>query len=309
MRTTVAMVIIAASLLAASGGALAAAVYWVPAHELAPQGGIYGSLAACDLDGDGDQDVSFLNFSEEQIPQFWNVGTPAAPVWQMDMDVLPARTNCWSRMGTYGDIDADGDFDLIDGCMQPGLHLYRNIGTPQAPAWMNDPAPVLGLSSSYFAEPCLADVDADGDLDLVTAYSGVAGALLHRNIGTPLVPQWEQTGSWLPGLDAWGGMVLGDLDLDGDLDAVGSPPGGGVACYENTGTPQAPAFALNAAMLTGIPPPGDYLTSIALLDIDADGDTDLLFEVRLDSNVYLYLNESVTTTHRSTWGTIKALYR
>jgi hypothetical protein len=309
MRTTVAMVIIAASLLAASGGALAVAVYWVPAHELAPQGGIYGSLAVCDLDGDGDQDVSFIQGGDAPVAnaQFWNIGTGHTPAWHVEMGVLPAIYACWNRRGTYGDIDGDGDFDLISGCIQHGLYLHRNVGTPQSPSWAS-PSPVQGAPDWSSAEPSLVDLDADGDLDLVIGYRGVTGAYLKENVGTPQAPQWTAPGSWLPGLDAWPPLALGDLDLDGDLDAISNTTTGGIACFENVGTTQVPSFEANPSMLAGIEPPTGAKT-FALLDIDGDGDVDLLCERSPGDQVWLYLNETVTATQHGSWSTIKAMYR
>jgi hypothetical protein len=299
-------------ILAASGVTSATAVFWTPAHGLAPQGGLYGRPAACDLDGDGDQDVSFVSqgdYPATQNAQFWNVGEGHVPAWQVEMGVLPPLPNCWSRMGTYGDIDGDGDFDLISGCIQRGLRLHRNVGTPQSPSWAYDPAPVQGVPNGSSAKPCLADLDADGDLDLVIAYGGVAGAYLIENVGTPQTPQWTASGSWLPGLeDVWWPVVLGDLDLDGDLDAISNSTTAGIACFENVGTPQVPAFAANPSMLAGIEPPTGA-EAFALLDVDSDGDVDLLCARSPGGQVYLYLNETTTATPRESWGTVKAMYR
>jgi len=305
-RLAIAIVIVAASLLVTSGTTTATTLYWTPAHELAPQGGHYGAVVACDLDGDGDQDVSFVNSGEApgQNAQFWNIGTAQTPEWQIDMDVVPALIGCWERKGAYGDIDADGDFDLVSGCLQPGLYLHRNVGTPQAPQWVDDSAVVQGITSNWQAEPCLADIDADGDLDLVIATSGGSGAFLYRNVGTPQIPQWTHPGSKLPGATVSGAVRLGDLDLDGDLDMVGRASGS-VGCWENIGTPQSPAFAYNPGMLIGVTP--GFVLSMELLDIDGDGDLDLLI---MDGHqAYLFLNEAVTAAQQSSWGTIKAMYR
>jgi hypothetical protein len=307
-RLAIAATIVGALLLLATPSTTTATIlYWTPAHHLAPQGGIYGTPVACDLDADGDQDVSFV--CEGGGRQFWNVGTPQVPAWQMDTKTIPALLGCWERRGTFGDVDADGDFDLISGCMQPGLHMHRNVGTSQVPEWADDSAVVEGVSPDYFAEPCLADMDADGDLDLVIVYKGDPGAFLFRNLGTPQIPQWAHSFSKLPGTTVYAAVRLGDLDLDGDLDIVGRTAAGSVGCWENVGTPQTPTFVENPAMLTGVDGPRDYVRSIALLDIDGDGDLDLLITRGSDDQAFLYLNEGVTGVESTTWGSIKALYR
>jgi hypothetical protein len=61
-------------------------------------------------------------------------------------------------------------------------------------------------------------------------------------------------------------------------------------------------------MLTGVDGPPELGRYGALVDIDGDGDLDLL-SVGSDNLTYLYLNEGVTGVESTTWGTVKALYR
>jgi hypothetical protein len=76
------------------------------------------------------------------------------------------------------------------------------------------------------------------------------------------------------------------------------------------GTQAVPQFVENPSMLTGVTDPGeDGGHGIELLDIDADGDPDLLVSERLGVN-YLYLNEGVTVVvEESTWARVKDLFR
>jgi len=310
-RTAIGVVMAAMSLLWSATAAGQSAVYWTPAHELAPQGANYGRPVACDLDADGDQDVSFIcgGDAPEANAQFWNVGTGHVPAWQMELGVLPTLPTCWNRRGTYGDIDGDGDFDLISGCIQRELRLHRNVGTPQWPSWMYDPAPVQGVSTGSSAEPCLVDLDADGDLDLVIAHRGVSGVCLKTNIGTPQIPQWLHEVLFIPGVNAYPPIAFGDLDLDGDVDLIGAGVGAqGLRCWENVGTPQSWSFTENPAMLTGVGGPGSLALAVALVDIDGDGDPDLLV-CGGDYLIYLFLNEQVSLAQRTSWGTIKAFCR
>jgi hypothetical protein len=287
-------------------------VHWTPAHDLAPQGQSAG-FAAADLDGDIDVDISMLSLNPAR--QYWNVGTPQNPDWQLDVSQFGEIPYCAYRAAAFGDVDADGDLDAVITCGTSDDEppwFFRNTGTPQAPAWEADPTVVEGLAvPGGGAEPYLADLDADGDLDLLVAIS--SGWVKHfENAGTPDAPLWEQVG-YLDGVTIGPGarptIAFGDVDGDEDLDLVGvtwdTPP----QSWENVGTPSAYEFVENPLMLIGVDQPGDTGSfGIDLLDIDADGDLDMMIAAYLLGNL-LYLNEGFTPVGRTSWGMLKGLWR
>lgn len=308
MRTAITL----AALLAAAGlhPALATDVYWIPAHHLAPQG-MSAGFAASDLDGDLDCDISML--AVQPVHQFWNVGTPQMPAWELDLSEFGEVPYCHYRAGAFGDVDDDGDLDLVITCLDQYLRFYRNIGTPQTPAWELEPAMFEGLTIlDGGAEPYLADLDNDGDLDLAVSMTwGVVKLFL--NVGTATVPAWEPAGL-VPGVEIGPGgyaiLALGDIDGDGDLDLVGITTDTPVQCWENVGTPAVYEFVENPAMVSGVYDPGqDGGFGIDLLDIDGDGDLDLMIADGFEGN-YLFLNEgSFVPVESSSWSRVKALFR
>ena len=182
-----------AILLVVAGSRLAAAtdVYWIPAHHLAPQG-MSGPIASGDLDADSDMDISMIR----AIPahHFWNIGTPQIPAWELDTTVHSNVPWCSYRSGALGDVDADGDLDLVFACWDDTFRFYWNAGTPEVPLWEADQSVVSGLVIPWGgADPSLADIDADGDLDLLVAMS--FGTVKHfDNVGTIMDPVWEHIG-------------------------------------------------------------------------------------------------------------------
>ena len=71
------------------------------------------------------------------------------------------------------DFDEDNDQDLVLGSDQDGLQFYRNIGNAQSPAF--EIVPLFDLPQGRRMTPTLADLDADGDVDLI--HGGLEGGL------------------------------------------------------------------------------------------------------------------------------------
>jgi len=145
-----------------------------------------------------------------------------------------------------------------------------------------------GIPSLPFSQPRFADLDGDGDFDLILG--SIAGAPLYfQNVGTVNEPVF-QTGAPIfapvDPLDAEVG-VCADLDDDDDLDFI---CGGytGLQLYENTGSAAAPEFQKITDFFVGldvgsIPVP-------ALSDLDGDGDYDLLVGLSEDGHLKYYPN-------------------
>ncbi|MBT2556854.1 VCBS repeat-containing protein [Hymenobacter sp. ISL-91] len=130
--------------------------------------------------------------------------------------------------------------------------------------------PIVGSPSPY--QVALADVDADGDLDLITAFSraGSGGSLsVLRNAGQGTfsgLPEFFEVGGNTPDVR---GVTAGDVDGDGDLDLVTANFGrSDVTTLLNDGTGRF--FPQTIAPVGGSP------YRLALADIDGDGDLDLL---------------------------------
>jgi hypothetical protein len=297
------MAMIAAPLvLLGSSAATAETVHWTPAHELAPQE-YMSTLTWGDLDADGDDDVACTSNC-----LWWNEGgCPGPALWRREAHVLPGTSEpCTSRRDALGDLDADGDLDLVAGCFQEMMYMYWNVGTPDAPSWEYDPSVFSG--GAYFSVPFLADLDGDSDLDIILV-TGCGAAFFWRNTGTQQVAIWDTSVQVITPilLGAPAAIAAGDLDGDGDLDIVGITDDTPLQCWENVGTPQVWQVVENSAMLTGVEEPGQGGLGIALPDVDCDGDPDLLFSS--NGAGYLYLNDSISAVTPVTWGAIRALYK
>ena len=137
---------------------------------------------------------------------------------------------------TLGDLDADGDLDLIVGETTGTLNFFRNTGTASAPQFelVNDA--YLDLDVGRRSAPRLVDLDGDGDLDLVVG-SESEGLVLLMNTGTSKEPRFERIEDTLlldemvPDLTT---PAFADVDGDGDLDLFLGTNSGGLLFFRNT---------------------------------------------------------------------------
>ena len=137
----------------------------------------------------------------------------------------------------------------------------------------------FGLSAtSYFSSPTNADLDGDGDLDiLISEYGGNmkyfenTGSATSPQFGTPQTNPFGFTPSSYVSFP-----VLIDLDDDGDQDLfTGEYAYGNIYFYENTGTATSPQFGTPQTNHYGLTPTY-YFSNLAFADLDNDGDKDLI---------------------------------
>ncbi len=217
------------------------------------------AVAVGDVDGDGDLDAWIGNSGQDRL--YLNDGAGA---FTDATAQLPAVLDSTSAVA-LGDVDGDGDLDALTGNFGQPDRLYLNDG---AGVFSDATAQLPGVSGFTFAV-ALGDVDGDGDLDALIGNGQVIGQQdrLYLNSG---VGVFTDATSQLPAiLDDTLAVALGDVDGDGDLDALAGNAGQD-RLYLNDGTG---AFTDATAQLPAVL---DGTLAVALGDVDGDGDLDLL---------------------------------
>ncbi|MBK8118775.1 MAG: VCBS repeat-containing protein [Sulfuritalea sp.] len=208
----------------------------------------------------------------------------------------------------FVDVDGDGDLDAVVGAPDGTLGYFENIGTAAAPVSVErtgatgpNPNPFNGIDVGSNSTPALADVDGDGDQDLVV---GEANGVLryYENTGSATMPMYlEQSGAANPfdAIDAGdlSAPAFVDIGGDGDLDLVVGSSDGTLTVFENTGSAIAPVYAPSPLGLgnpfTGIDVGANSVP--AFMDVDGDGDLDLLVG-EIGGTVQVYENTGPVAT-------------
>ncbi|MCZ6918357.1 MAG: VCBS repeat-containing protein [Gemmatimonadetes bacterium] len=194
----------------------------------------------------------------------------------------------------FADLDGDGDQDLvvvnkIDPADMETSIVYRfeNVGTAERPRFRL--AGTLDLPPAYHYAPAFADIDADGDLDMMLG-TWRDKIILYRNDGSPTNARFVLADTMLVQLTRGSNSTpaLVDIDADGDLDMFVGEGSGTLNFYRNTGTAQVAEFVLETDRFDGIDVGRrSYPTFV---DLDDDGDMDMLVGTE-DTGLLLYHND------------------
>jgi hypothetical protein len=169
--------------------------------------GLDAAVGIGDLDGDGDLDL--LSGGWEGAPSLWmNDGTgsfsrSALGITDPDLHIHGLD---------LGDLDQDGDLDAFVVLANRDPHQI----------WINDGRGEFSVSQTLAAglghAVMLGDIDGDGDLDGVSGHGYQLGGYLRLwwNEGEAIFTD----SSLSLGNGFTSSVVLGDLDLDGDLDII-----------------------------------------------------------------------------------------
>ena len=227
-------------------------------------------LIAVDPDGDGDQDLLIADKGGNRIVLMQNDGKGSFTA----RVVTTAATGVESIFAV--DIDHDGDLDFLSAnSLTDQLTWYEN--DPQ----QTFPPHVLSSSLTGISHVSAVDLDEDGDLDLLAASPFDASLVWLENDGSQNFTQRLINDEYYGLREA----VAADIDGDGDIDIAAMSNAINqeiVLLFLNNGSEQFTKQNVTTA-LSGT-------SSLTLLDIDNDGDADLLTTSSGNSSVSLFRN-------------------
>ena len=229
-------------------------------------------ITIVDIDGDGDQDVVVPNPGRDPSAVNPKSGNTLSILRNNGDGSFTAPESVTTGVGpsvTSGDFDRDGDFDLVTvNETDNTVSLLRNDGVGN----FSPPENFIAGDRSFVNEA--ADLDGDGDLDLVITntvgisfltaitFGNTISVLRNNGDGTFGTPEDLTVG------DGVFGVTSADLDGDGDLDLVSANRGDNtLSVLRNNGNG---TFAAPENLVVGQEP-----TRVVAGDFDGDGDVDL----------------------------------
>ena len=138
----------------------------------------HAAPAFADLDGDGRLDALLGQWGPRLA---WYRGTTSG--FEPADTALVTITRGSNTVPALGDLDGDGDQDLLVGESSGWLNYYRNTGDTRAPRFDLVSDEFEQIRVGRRSAPALADLDGDGDLDLLVG-SESDGVALFRNEGS-----------------------------------------------------------------------------------------------------------------------------
>ncbi len=224
-------------------------------------GGVF-SISAGDLDRDGRIDLVSAEKNVDRVRWFRNQDVNGAVEFTAGLVKNGVRGAFHVHVA---DVDGDAWPDVLSASRDDdSVRLLRNLGGDLSSCQ------TIVLTTRAGGAACVhsADMDGDGDIDVVSASRDDGGVRWFENDGASPPAFFERTiDSAVPGA-TW--VRAADLDGDGDFDLACAARENGVTyTYINDGG-AVPSFARR-----GLGEPADMVSCVEPADVDADGRVDL----------------------------------
>ncbi|NUQ22523.1 MAG: VCBS repeat-containing protein [Saprospiraceae bacterium] len=216
-----------------------------------------------------------------------NIGTCDSATWASPIANYGSIHVGYKATPHLADINCDGKPDLLIGNDTGKLFFYKNMGinTSGVVQWQFVTNILTGLDFTHidYTAPACADLDADGDVDiLLSEHYGNINLFENISNGTCATNQWNLvTGDLLSGTIDVGKSAyptLVDIDGDCDLDLFIGKANGQIRFYRNDGTPNEANWVLVTENFLGFDTGGTGTNPAkpVFTDFDFDGDFDLV---------------------------------
>ncbi|MBU0518844.1 VCBS repeat-containing protein, partial [bacterium] len=234
-----------------------------------------------------------ISLTAQEFPFQQEIDTIPVVIAGFDLP-SPFAPGMYASTPGFGDLDYDGDYDVLIGQWTGHVTYFQNHGSTQASQfkYVTDDFEDLSAQWTYMSNPNLVDLDNDSDLDLVYGYSR-----FYRNMGTPEFCDFVYDTVLIP----YGNDVLNDelvdFDNDGDYDLFCGGYYGNILYAINIGSTAEFEFTVISENFFDIDV-GSF-SNPEFCDIDTDNDFDL-FIGNGDGKIWYYRNDGDSVNYNFT---------
>ena len=256
------------------------------------------TILPLDLDNDQVKDLILGNISFSTMTAVYNGGDLDSAHMSSQDTAYPSNNPIdipFFPGAFYEDVDFDNTPDLLaspavatsEAVNKKSLYLYKNTGSTASPSFSLQTEDFIQgkmIDLGERAVPRLADLNGDSLLDLIVSNSSyrlkdslnIHTYYYYENTGTSTQPAFTLVDSNFMDISSYGieGSIpaFGDLDGDGDLDAIIGERNGDIHYFKNSSSTN-PSFTLAMAGIATLQ--GNFAAPF-LYDIDSNGTLDLL---------------------------------
>ncbi|MEO9256742.1 MAG: T9SS type A sorting domain-containing protein, partial [Crocinitomicaceae bacterium] len=243
-----------------------------PSNSTAASVDLFPAAFWVDADFDGVKDLlaspnaKVVSANQKSVWRYKNVGTNSLPVFVYQEDAFLQKDMIDVGTGSIPilvDVNQDGLKDLLVANFyrykvpldkESTVYYYQNTGTASSPVFTyvdDNKFNLLNAGLGLRIVPSFADLDGDGDLDMIVGdesgslsyYKNHAGSGVSLAFDAPQLNMTDKDGNVID-IGSYSAPFLVDLDEDGLVDMVIGTKSGKLTYYKNVGTTSNYSFQL-----------------------------------------------------------------